>query len=103
MYNVQFDQGVQSDLIIFTGGTEKGRLVAKAAAENLVPIMLELGGKCPMIVDASADLDYAAAKSAASSFQNSGQVCVRADYCFVHESLIDQFLKKMLAQLEAIT
>ena len=41
----------KSDLIIFTGGTEKGKLVAKAAAENLVPVLLELGGKSPMIVD----------------------------------------------------
>ena len=54
----------KSDLIIFTGGTEKGKLVAKAAAENLVPVVLELGGKSPMIVDKSVDLEYAAAKAA---------------------------------------
>lgn len=59
-------------MIIFTGGTDKGRLVAKAAADNLVPCVLELGGKCPMIVDKSADLEYAAAKAPMSSFFNSG-------------------------------
>jgi len=48
------------DKIIFTGSTEKGRLVAAAAAKNLVPCILELGGKSPMIVDKSANLDYAA-------------------------------------------
>lgn len=47
------------DLIIFTGGTEKGKLVAKAAAENLVPCILELGGKSPCIVDGSGDIDMA--------------------------------------------
>jgi acyl-CoA reductase-like NAD-dependent aldehyde dehydrogenase len=48
------------DKIIFTGSTEKGRLVAAAAAKNLVPCILELGGKSPMIVDKSANLEYAA-------------------------------------------
>ena len=46
----------QFDLIIFTGGTEKGKLVAKAAAENLTPCILELGGKSPCVVDGSADM-----------------------------------------------
>ena len=48
------------DLICFTGSTMKGKLVAEAAAKNLVPCILELGGKCPVIVDESADLDFAA-------------------------------------------
>jgi len=93
----------KSDMIIFTGSTDKGKMVAKAAAENLVPVILELGGKCPMIVDTSADIDYAAVKMPASAFQNSGQVCIRTDYAFVHESLIDEFMKKMLIAAEAIT
>ena len=48
------------DLIIFTGSPEKGKLVAKAAAENLIPCILELGGKCPVIVDGTNDLGMAA-------------------------------------------
>lgn len=48
------------DLIVFTGGTEKGKLVAKAAAENLIPCILELGGKSPCIVDGTGDLNMAA-------------------------------------------
>jgi len=60
------------DLIIFTGSTEKGRLVAAAAAKNLVPCILELGGKCPLIVDESCNLDYTAGKVAAIAFLNSG-------------------------------
>jgi len=60
------------DLIIFTGSTEKGKLVAKAAAENLTPCVLELGGKCPTVVDLSADVDFAAKKVATMAFMNSG-------------------------------
>lgn len=60
------------DLIIFTGSTEKGRLVAGAAAKNLVPCILELGGKSPVIVDKSADVEYAAMKLAHLAFMNWG-------------------------------
>lgn len=60
------------DLIIFTGSTEKGKLVAAAAAKNLVPCILELGGKCPMVIDESCDLEYTAKKAAAMGFLNSG-------------------------------
>lgn len=56
------------DLICFTGSTEKGKLVAKVAAENLIPCILELGGKCPIIIDESADVDFAAMKVAAAKF-----------------------------------
>ena len=60
------------DLICYTGSTDKGKLVAKAAAENLIPCILELGGKCPFIVDDSADLEYAAHKIMSGKFQNAG-------------------------------
>ena len=71
------------DLIIFTGSTEKGKLVAASAAKNLVPCILELGGKSPLVVDASADIEFAAMKVAALSFMNSGQLCIRPDYVLV--------------------
>ena len=60
------------DKIIFTGSTEKGKLVAAAAAKNLVPCILELGGKSPLIIDKSADLKFTAAKTGFGSFCNSG-------------------------------
>lgn len=60
------------DLICFTGSTIKGKLVAEAAAKNLVPCILELGGKCPCVVDESADIDFAAAKVCFARFNNSG-------------------------------
>lgn len=75
------------DLICFTGSTMKGKLVAEAAAKNLIPCILELGGKCPAIVDVTADLDWAASKVAFARFNNSGQTCISTDYVLVHESL----------------
>ena len=64
------------DLIIFTGSTEKGRKVAEAAGRRLVPCLLELGGKSPVIVDEGAALDMAADKIAFGRMSNCGQTCV---------------------------
>ncbi len=60
------------DLIIFTGSPEKGKLVAKSAAENLIPTILELGGKSPTIIDADADIDNACKRIACGKFSNGG-------------------------------
>jgi len=75
------------DLICFTGSTQKGKLVAEAAAKNLIPCILELGGKCPAVVDLSADIDFAASKVAFGRLNNSGQTCLATDYVLVHESI----------------
>jgi aldehyde dehydrogenase (NAD+) len=75
------------DLICFTGSTIKGKLVAEAAAKNLIPCIMELGGKCPAVVDSSADVDFAAAKIVFARFNNSGQTCISTDYVLVHESV----------------
>lgn len=75
------------DLIIFTGSTEKGRKVAEAAGRRLVPCLLELGGKSPVIVDEGAALDMAADKIAFGRMSNCGQTCVAPDYLFVHTSV----------------
>ena len=84
-----------SDLIVFTGSTEKGKLVASSAAKNLVPCILELGGKCPFIVDKGCDLDYAANKCATVGFMNSGQLCIRSDYVLIESSLANPFIAKL--------
>ena len=75
------------DLICFTGSTQKGKLVAETAAKNLIPCILELGGKCPAIIDDSADLDFAASKIAFARFNNSGQTCISTDYVLILESV----------------
>lgn len=74
------------DLICFTGSSEKGKLVAGAAAKNLTPCILELGGKSPTIVDESADLEYAVKKISMGRFLNAGQTCIAPDYALVHVS-----------------
>ena len=71
------------DHLVFTGSTEVGRSVMRAAAENLVPVTLELGGKSPAIVSRSADLAQAARKIAHGKVFNCGQVCVSPDYALV--------------------
>ena len=71
------------DHLFFTGSTAVGRIVAKAAAANLTPTTLELGGKSPCIIDASCDLDSAAIKIAHGKLLNAGQTCIAPDYVFV--------------------
>ena len=87
------------DLICFTGSTMKGKLVAEAAGKNLVPCVMELGGKCPIIVDTTADLDLAAKKICFGRFGNSGQTCIAPDYVLVHESKKKQFLDMIVPTL----
>ncbi|EGR30464.1 hypothetical protein IMG5_131480 [Ichthyophthirius multifiliis] len=90
------------DHIIFTGSPQKGRLIAKAAAENLIPVILELGGKSPTIVDKSANLETAAYRIISGKIQNSGQTCIAPDYLYVESSIFDKFLemlKKVLLEM----
>jgi aldehyde dehydrogenase (NAD+) len=74
------------DHIHFTGGTAIGRRVMVAAAEHLCSLTLELGGKSPAIVDATADIDAAAGRIVAGKFLNAGQTCIAPDYVLVHAS-----------------
>lgn len=83
------------DLIIFTGSPQKGRLVAKAAAENLVPCILELGGKNPTIVDKDADIVNAAMRIGICKYANAGQTCIAPDFVFAHESVRDRFVQEL--------
>jgi aldehyde dehydrogenase (NAD+) len=82
------------DYIFFTGGTEIGRLVAKAAAEHLTPVTLELGGKSPCIVTADANVDLAARRVIWGKFVNAGQTCVAPDYLLVHQDIKPAFLER---------
>jgi coniferyl-aldehyde dehydrogenase len=71
------------DHLIFTGSTQVGKIVAKAAADNLTPVTLELGGKSPVIVDENYDIGSAAATVAWAKLYNGGQVCISPDYVLV--------------------
>jgi len=88
-------------LICFTGSTEKGKLVAGSAAKNLVPCILELGGKSPTIVDEKADLEYACKKICLGRFINAGQTCIAPDYAFVHVSKIEKFIDLMKKEIKS--
>jgi acyl-CoA reductase-like NAD-dependent aldehyde dehydrogenase len=79
------------DLVFFTGSTEVGRGVARRAAERLIPAILELGGKSPMIVLADADLPRAARAAVWSAFANCGQVCIRTERVLVDRRVADEF------------
>ena len=80
------------DMIFYTGSSGVGRVVMRAAAEHLTPVVLELGGKSPCIVDRSADLEVTARRVAWGKFLNAGQTCVAPDYLYVEESIREPFL-----------
>ncbi len=85
----------QVDCVMFTGSTRTGKAVMKAAAEQLIPCYLELGGKDPMIVCADADLDRAANAAAFYSMNNGGQVCISVERVYVEELVYDRFVDKV--------
>ncbi|WP_333600424.1 aldehyde dehydrogenase [Flavobacterium sp.] len=80
------------DYIFFTGSVVVGKIVAKAAAENLTPVTLELGGKNPCIVDAKANLKLAAKRIVWGKFLNAGQTCIASDYILVHQKAKAKFI-----------
>ncbi len=88
------------DIIFFTGSPKVGKVVMQAAAANLTPVILELGGKSPCIVDANANLDVAAKRIVWGKLINAGQTCIAPDYLFVHESIKEELLSKMAANIE---
>ena len=85
---------LQLDHIIFTGATSIGLLVMQAAAKNLVPVTLELGGKSPVIVSEDCDIQLAAERIISGKAMNGGQLCVSPDYCFVPQSRLEAFIRR---------
>ena len=84
------------DLIFFTGSPKVGKVVMKAAAEHLTPVVLELGGKSPCIVDKDANLDIAAKRIVFGKLINAGQTCIAPDYLFAHHTIKDELLNKIV-------
>ncbi len=81
------------DKLIFTGSVATGKRVAEAAARKLLPVVLELGGKDPMIVLDDADLEVASSGALWGAFMNAGQTCLSVERCYVHRSLYEKFLE----------
>ena len=88
------------DHLLFTGSTNVARKIMRAAAENLVPVTLELGGKSPVIIGKNANIEQAARSIMAGKTLNAGQICLAPDYLFIQETEKENFLK---ASRECIT
>jgi aldehyde dehydrogenase (NAD+) len=89
------------DHVFFTGSTRVGRIVAEAAAKHLTPTVLELGGKSPAIVDASADIEVAARRIAWGKFLNAGQTCIAPDHVLVHADAHDELVAHLVEAVRA--
>jgi len=87
------------DFIFFTGSSAVGKVVMRAAAEHLTPVVLELGGQNPTVVDETANLDIAADRIAWGHNAISGQWCIAPGYVYVHESVVEAFLEKLKASV----
>ncbi len=89
------------DHVFFTGSPAVGKIVMGAAAKHLTSVTLELGGKSPVIIDASADIKNAGRSVAFGKFGNNGQTCIAPDYVYIEESVKDRFLTELRAAVEA--
>jgi acyl-CoA reductase-like NAD-dependent aldehyde dehydrogenase len=83
----------QIDKLVFTGSVATGKRIAAAAAERLLPVVLELGGKDPMLVLDDADVDVVSSAAVWGAFMNAGQTCLSVERCYVHRNLYDVFLR----------
>jgi acyl-CoA reductase-like NAD-dependent aldehyde dehydrogenase len=90
------------DKIMFTGSVATGKRVAQAAAQYLTPVVLELGGKDPMIVLADADLATASRAAVWGAFANSGQACASVERCYVQESIATKFIDEVVAKTKRL-
>ena len=88
------------DYIFFTGSQSVGKEVMRSAAEHLTPVTLELGGKSPCIVDASANIRLAARRIVFGKYLNCGQTCVAPDYIYCHRSVKDKLIKEVQKQIQ---
>ena len=91
------------DVVAFTGSVPTGRKVAKACAERLIPVYLELGGKDPVIVTPTANIEQAATAVLRGAVWGTGQVCFSVERIYVHESIHDAFVEELVRQAEELT
>jgi acyl-CoA reductase-like NAD-dependent aldehyde dehydrogenase len=90
------------DKLIFTGSVATGKRIASIAAERLLPVVLELGGKDPMIVLDDASVDVASSAAVWGAFMNAGQTCLSVERCYVHRSVYENFLKACVEKTKAL-
>ncbi len=90
------------DIIFFTGSPALGRKVMEAASKNLTPVVLELGGKSPCIIDSTANIKVAAKRIAWGKTLNAGQTCIAPDYILIHEDVKESFVKEFAHAVEEL-
>lgn len=91
------------DKLVFTGSVATGKRIAAAAAERLLPLVLELGGKDPMLVLDDANVDVASSAAVWGAFVNAGQACLSVERCYVHRSLYERFVKACADKARLLT
>jgi succinate-semialdehyde dehydrogenase/glutarate-semialdehyde dehydrogenase len=94
--------GAGVDKIMFTGSVATGKRVAEAAAKYLTPVVLELGGKDPMIVLDDASIPNAARAAVWGAFANSGQACSSVERCYIHESIAERFISEVVSETKRL-
>ena len=87
----------------FTGSSRVGKIIAKKCAEHLKPVLLELGGKSPLVVLDDADLDEAVNAAAFGAFANQGQICMSTERIVVDEKVADEFVERFAAKAKSLT
>ena len=98
----KFFSSLPWDMLAFTGGGTTARHIMAAAAKNLTPVLLELGGKSPIIVLEDADLRVVARKTVKTRLMNGGQVCIAGDYALVPETKLEEFLSMLMEEAQTI-
>lgn len=93
-------QNFTFDHVFFTGGTAVGKKIYQMAAERLVPVTLELGGKSPCVITENANLKVSAKRIASVKFSNSGQMCIAPDYILIHQSIKEKFVAELIDSLQ---
>lgn len=91
----QMMKGFRFDHVFYTGSTAVGKIIYGMAAEKLVPVTLELGGKSPCVVESDADLRIAARRIAVTKFSNAGQMCVAPDYILAHRTVRESLVEEL--------
>lgn len=100
MGNLLYEPPVKK--VVFTGSTETGKWIMQEAGKHLIPTVLELGGKDPMVVLEDADVEKTARAATWGAFTNAGQVCASVERCYVHEAIHDEFLEQVRQNVEAL-
>lgn len=98
--NVSILFDLNFDFIFFTGSTNFGKVISSRFADRLTPMVLELGGKCPVIIDKDINLELSVKRLLWGKLLNVGQTCIAADYAIIHSDIYNKFIQELIKQLK---